>query len=398
MAAPAQPGAEGAAVDPPPPISRLTHDLLADILLRLPALDDIGRAAAAWPEFRGVVADASFKRRLRRARRAPLVGFLFCAFHPAEAPHSSAPCARALERAADLSFSFLHSPQPFTRWYPLDARGGLVVLGHTWSASFVVSDPLSRRSLLLPPLPDPVLAVALRQHPFLLPANNGDEDGEAAETEMAFQVGCMVEYEFEPGLVVAVPFVYSSGTRQWSKLLWGATVLELKPFYACGCFYWKFTRDTLFVLDTGANEFRLVGIPAMYGERDFVIAEAGEGRTGIYSLRHNDATASSSLICAVKNGEGDGVWWRFRRSIALPSHCRYSFAGASDRHLLLHGSPWHLHGTLPDEHQYYVSASGCGYFSVESDTLKIEKVCDLEPLVAAVPYTSFPPSLCLRTI
>ncbi|CAL5083457.1 unnamed protein product [Urochloa decumbens] len=391
MAAPAQPGAEVAVVDSPAPISHLTEDLLADILLSLPSLDDIGRAATTWPEFRDVVADPSFKRRLRRARRAPLVGFLFCTFHPAESPHSSAPCARALERAADLSFSYLHSPQPFTRWHPLDARDGRVVLGHAWSASFVVSDPLSRRSLLLPPLPDQALAVALRQHPFLLPAKDDEPD------ETAFEVGCMVEYEHEPGLVVAVPFVYSSTTGQWSKLLWGATVTDLKPFYACGCFYWKFTPDTLFVLDRRANEFRLVSIPALYGDNDFVIAEAGEGRTGIFTLLHIDSLASASLVCAVMNGEGNAVWWQFKGSITMPPHCIYSFAGASDRHLLLHGSPWHLHGTPPDEN-YFFNARGCGYFSVESDTLKMEKVCDLEPLVAAVPYTSFPPSLCLTTI
>ncbi|CAO1941628.1 unnamed protein product [Urochloa humidicola] len=395
MAVPAHPGAEGAVVDSPPPISRLNFDLLADILLRLPTLDDIGRAATAYPAFRDAVADPSFKRRLRRARRAPLVGFLFCTFHPAEAPHSSAPSARALERAADMSFSFLHSPQPFTRWYPLDARDGRVLLRHNWSNSFVVSDPLFRRSLLLPPLPDPVLAVALRQQPFLFPANGGED-----EAETAFKVGCMVEYEDEPGLVVAVPFVYSSATGQWSdQLLCGATLPELKPFYASGCFYWKFTPDKMFMLDAGTMEFYLAGIPILYGERDFVITEVGEGRTEIFALRHNDATASSSLICAVKNnGAGNAIWWQFRRSINLPAYCRYSFAGASDRHVLLHGSPWHLHGTPPDDEHYYVNAGGCGYFFVESDTLRIEKVCDLEPLVAAVPYTSFPPSLCLRSI
>jgi hypothetical protein len=42
--------------------------------------------------------------------------------------------------------------------------------------------------------------------------------------------------------------------------------------------------------------------------------------------------------------------------------------------------------------------SSSGYFSVESHTMKIEKVCGLRQLVDAVPYTSFPPSLCLPSI
>jgi len=77
----------------------------------------------------------------RRAHqhRAPFVGFLFCRFHPAEAPHS-APCAQALERAADLSFSYIHSSNSFTRQFPLDARDGRVMLGACTSAP-----PLHRR-------------------------------------------------------------------------------------------------------------------------------------------------------------------------------------------------------------------------------------------------------------
>jgi hypothetical protein len=380
---PTEPGAAAEVVDSPPPILRLASDTLADIFLRLPDLADIGRTAAACPAFRRVVSDPSFKRRLRRAHRAPLLGFLFCIFHPAEAPHSSAPFARALERAADLCFSYLHSPQPFTRWYPLDARDGRVVLGHTSSTSFVVADPLYRRCLLLPPIP--VLAAA-PQHPFLFPAT-GDEAS-------SFTVGCMAEGE--PGLMLA--FVYSSVTREWSDLHMVTTLSEPKPSYACGSFYWKFTADTLLVLDTHEMEFSFVEIPTTYGERDFVVAEAGEGRTGIFSIRHGDGwEASSSLICAIKQDAGDGegaagVKWHYKRRIALPPQYRHSFAGASDRHLLLHRAPRNLRTTTSDEN------SGSGYFSVESATLKMERVCGLGQLVDAVPYVGFPPSLCLPSI
>ena len=382
MALPAQPGT--VADDSSPPILRLAEDLLAKIFLLLPALADVESTALACPAFRRVVADRSFLRLLRRAHlhRAPFVGFLFCKFHPAEAPHSSAPCARALERAADLSFSYIHSTGSFTRWFPLDARDGRVVLGHGSSSSFVVCDPLYRRCLLLPPIPEPGAA---RQCPFLFPAK-GDE------AETSFKLGCMAE--FEPGLMLCL--VFSSSTGQWSNLRSDGILSKPKPFYACGCFYWKLTPDMLLVLDTRAMAmgFDVVEIPSTYGERDFVVAEAGEGRTGIFSLRHSYARAASSLICAVKQGAGAGVNWQYKRRLSLPPRFRYAFAGASDRHLLLHGSPWNHQEKASDEN----SDSGSGYFSVESHTMKIEKVCGLRVLVDAVPYTSFPPSLCLPSI
>jgi hypothetical protein len=43
-----------------PPLSRLTDDLLVDILICLPMLVDLGRAAAAYPTFRRIIASCSF--------------------------------------------------------------------------------------------------------------------------------------------------------------------------------------------------------------------------------------------------------------------------------------------------------------------------------------------------
>jgi hypothetical protein len=157
--------------------------------------------------------------------------------------------------------------------------------------------------------------------------------------------------EFEPGLMLGL--VFSSSTGQWINLQSDGLLSERKPFYACGCFYWNVTPDMLLLLDTRAMEtgFNLVKIPSTYGERDFVVAEAGEGRTGIFSLRHSNARAASSLICAVKQDDGDGagVSWQYKRRLTLPSQFRYAFAAARDRHLLLHGSPWNLQGTPSHE-------------------------------------------------
>ncbi|GJN32701.1 hypothetical protein PR202_gb21223 [Eleusine coracana subsp. coracana] len=75
-----------------PLILGLADDLLEDILLRVPTLADVGRVATVCRTFRRVIADRSFRRRLRSVHRAPFLGFfLRDKFHPAEAPHPSAP-------------------------------------------------------------------------------------------------------------------------------------------------------------------------------------------------------------------------------------------------------------------------------------------------------------------
>nr|CAB3458291.1 unnamed protein product [Digitaria exilis] len=357
----------------PPLILRLNEDLLAAIFLLLPVLADVGRTAVTCPAFHRVITDGSFLRRLRRTHPTPFLGLLFCRFHPAEVPHPSAPFARALERGADMSFSFLHSPLAFTRWFPMDARDGRVLLRHQSSRHFVVSDPISRRCLLLPQL-----MVVGSQHPFLFPSAAGDDKA----AEMSFKVGCMVGMEgdeHEPD--VKMLFVFSSETGQWRGLGRGAMVPDPKPFYACGRFYWKMADDTLFVYNPRAMpmpmelDCYLVKMPWRYGERDFVIAEVGEGRIGIFCLRHNDARAASSLICAIQRGHGEEEMnqWQFKRRIALPPQCRYSFAGATERYLLMHGAPtpWNRReGPPPDEN----SGVGIGYFTVETASMKIEKL------------------------
>uniref|UniRef100_A0A0A9BTU0 F-box domain-containing protein n=1 Tax=Arundo donax TaxID=35708 RepID=A0A0A9BTU0_ARUDO len=63
-------------LEAPAPALRLTDDLLADILIRLPTLADLGRASAACPTFRRVIADHSFLHRLRALHPPPLLGTL----------------------------------------------------------------------------------------------------------------------------------------------------------------------------------------------------------------------------------------------------------------------------------------------------------------------------------
>ncbi|CAL5072186.1 unnamed protein product [Urochloa decumbens] len=359
MASPEQPSAKRIAAPAPlPPLLRLNDDLLAEIFLRLPALADIGRAATACAAFRRVITDRTFLRRLRSVHPSPILGLLlFSSIHPVEPPHSDAPFARALQRAADTSFTFVPSAG---RWIPVDARDGRVLLEReSMSGDFAVCDPLSRRYLFLPQIPGrPAAQRRGRLEPFLVPTSD-----EYAET--SFKVVCVVECK--PGQLVA--FVFSSATEQWESLIVDAGVQPSFKFswssYACGCFYWK----------------------------DSVIVEAGEGSIGMITLYNSIISAASDLVYTVLEIDEEGnSMWQFKRRVRLPSQYIFSFADAMDRHLLLRGIPWNLHiGSSADE-------LDIGYFSVEFESMQIEKMCNLKHLLYAKLYTGFPPSLCLPSI
>ncbi|CAL5072187.1 unnamed protein product [Urochloa decumbens] len=388
MASPEQPSAKRIAAPAPlPPLLRLNDDLLAEIFLRLPALADIGRAATACAAFRRVITDRTFLRRLRSVHPSPILGLLlFSSIHPVEPPHSDAPFARALQRAADTSFTFVPSAG---RWIPVDARDGRVLLEReSMSGDFAVCDPLSRRYLFLPQIPGrPAAQRRGRLEPFLVPTSD-----EYAET--SFKVVCVVECK--PGQLVA--FVFSSATEQWESLIVDAGVQPSFKFswssYACGCFYWKVTGTNNFlVLDPRSMEFSSIDIPSDHGQQDSVIVEAGEGSIGMITLYNSIISAASDLVYTVLEIDEEGnSMWQFKRRVRLPSQYIFSFADAMDRHLLLRGIPWNLHiGSSADE-------LDIGYFSVEFESMQIEKMCNLKHLLYAKLYTGFPPSLCLPSI
>ncbi|OEL33486.1 hypothetical protein BAE44_0005495 [Dichanthelium oligosanthes] len=135
----------------PAPALRLTDDLLADILIRLPALADLGRASAACPTFRRVIASHSFLRRFRALHPRPLLGTVSgrCGpdFLPAQPPHPSAAAARAVAEAADFSCSFLPFPD---RWRCRDIRDGRALLSRIPERVAIIPGFYSRRDMPTP--------------------------------------------------------------------------------------------------------------------------------------------------------------------------------------------------------------------------------------------------------
>jgi hypothetical protein len=139
-----------------------SDDILAEIFIRLPTLEDLGRACASCPAFRRVITSHSFLRRLHALRPPSLLGFhsLYPLFYPAEPPHPSAPAASAVAEAADFKFSFL--PTRGKGWMARDGGDGLECFEGTDPTfnTIAVCDPLFRRYELLPPLPEDLAAAA----------------------------------------------------------------------------------------------------------------------------------------------------------------------------------------------------------------------------------------------
>ncbi|KAF8669225.1 hypothetical protein HU200_051556 [Digitaria exilis] len=396
----------------------LTDDLLSDIFLRLPEPADLVRTSAACVPFRRLVTDRAFLRRFRALHPAPLLGFLDVhnGFHPALPPHASAPAARAVSLAADFSLSFLPSSSSSTGrgWVVRDVRDGCVLLdrapdGGGDSPSFfteiAVCDPLHRRCVLLPAIPDDLAAAVdhpLRVEfdrwgePFLAPLGHGDDEASFAVIWMA---QCKAKL---------VAFAFSSTTGQWRAvaslpsrdLMSGVGVSSRSPAfsgrqYACGSFYWVMDwRDKLLVLDTRRMEFSIADLPPVCHRRQIAIVEAGGGRIGMFALRDHVADGAVSLHYTVRQDDAYGSsHWQMEKTIPLDPGFRHYIRGAMERYILLLRFPEHLSSA-----GVHVSSSAeiedLECFSMDVRTLQLEWVCQLKHhILRAYIYTNFPPSL-----
>ncbi|KAE8814211.1 hypothetical protein D1007_08252 [Hordeum vulgare] len=303
--------------------------LLEEILLRLSAPDDLARACAACTSFRRVIKGRAFRRRFRALHRPPLLGFMDAGgFHPAQAPHPSAPLASALApRAADFSFvpavvsssSYFMPPgvqddEEGPRWRPCDVRDGrdwrsiyprsvhmwtyrqdgcqVSILKDsremgdnelcdrlTWTkrercnaADFhlAVCDPLSSRYLLLPTIPEDLAAQpqeCLSEFEAVLDPNTSDDYGDQQpfRFKFKFKVICIARYTTK-----LVLFVLPSTTMQWSML--ESPISPSIQHMSCsdcarGCFYWTQPSgwsDHLMVLDARTLRFSTVDLLTGY--------------------------------------------------------------------------------------------------------------------------------------
>ncbi|CAN6168401.1 unnamed protein product [Urochloa humidicola] len=397
---------------PAPPVDSLTDDVLASILIRLPTLADLGRAATACPTFRRVIADPAFLRRMRALHPALLLGFLTCngGFRPTEPPYPSVPAARAVARAADFSYSFLPAP---SGWVVRDARDGRVLLarndgGDGTSASLAVCDPLFRRYVVLPPIPEDLAAAVQQPHlldferkfeVFLVPS----DQTEAAVAQTSFRVVWMAQCPTK-----LVTFIFSSVSGQWDAVA-SPTWIDLDPdksrvtmtrrllyfrSYAYGRFYWMMMSITpsFLVLDMARLEFSLLNYPSDFSGQASVIAEAGDGRIGMFSFNAKFGESFElDIFSTVRPIQSEGAKeWQTIRGAILPHQYRYQILGVVNAKLLVQGDLEFVDEDFLPLHVEVLS------IALNTD---YDSVCGkIDEALHPVPLLGYPPSLSSPSI
>uniref|UniRef100_A0A0A9GUB7 F-box domain-containing protein n=1 Tax=Arundo donax TaxID=35708 RepID=A0A0A9GUB7_ARUDO len=372
----------------------LPDELMEDIFLRLDGAGDLGRVSAACTSFRRVVSGRQFLRRFRSLHAPPVLGFLKFegpsgprprTLHHAEPPHRSAPAARALAQAADFAFSFLPDPDS---WQIRDARDGRFLLSSRTTADFgdlVICDPLHRRYVRIPTIPEDLTAGTSRfgWFPVLAPADDEEEE------ELSFGVIWMVQR----GSQVSA-FVFSSATGKWRGVTFHgwrcrAFLFTSCRHYAHGCLYLTYASfDNVLMLDTRRMEFSIVDLPHVSQHRQNAIVEAGEAKLGLLTLRG----CFFYLYCGTWRDNGVGTEeWQHEKTIPLPDGLRYAIIGAADGHLLLKGCS----GQLDSSGQQMQGQC----FTLKLKTMLVERLCVLNKHINdAHLYANVPPLLSLPSI
>ncbi|KAJ1286727.1 hypothetical protein BS78_03G374400 [Paspalum vaginatum] len=242
-----------------------------------------------------------------------------------------------------------------------------------------VCNPLTRRCLLLPPIPDDLLASFQAQKKnflhfdALLVPSMDEEDG------ASFKV---------IAVMLLLVFIFSSVTGQWSALKIpldeGDHVVTWFSNNTYGCFYCCVEPNyKCFKFDMSSMEFSAVDLPPGCDGSDFIIVEAGEGRLGMFILI-NDGTSVRYTIWQI-GGEMHDQSKMDNTILPLPVGYYYTIDGPYEGHIIISG------------YQSTSTEDFAIYFTLEIKTLKLERVCQTRSWLLC-PYFVFPPSMSQRRI
>ncbi|CAM0909168.1 unnamed protein product [Alopecurus aequalis] len=432
------------------PLREAPDDVVDEILLRLPCPSSLVRAAAACSSFRVLVSSPSFLRRhraLHPAESGPFLGVFSSVpasgkaegtFHPAGPPHPAAAAAGAVAGAADFSFAFLPGPpdadagaEPQSGWLVRDYRDGRFLLDRASSSpdsivtDLAVCDPVSRRYVLLPPIPEDLAATAKsplgvlggrrRCEPFLAPAAApGDGEDEEQPFAVIWTARC-------PRKVVALAF--SSRDGAWRALqspdcfvwksrrsLLGCPVNAVwnRRHYAHDRFYWvDCLTNRWLVLDMSAMELTVEEIPSpsRFWEENVAVVEGADGAVGVFTheLHRADGNASLNYYTILRDADSSAQSWQLEKTIPLPwstkhgrSHC---IRGAANGCLVIEVSLEDTSRRLISSHH---TTRDVELFTIDVRRFQLERVCRARCSGGGGdgwwPYFGFPPLLSLPTV
>lgn len=350
------------------------------------------------------------RKRRRTGRPPPLLGLAcYDGFYPAWEPHPSAKRALALARKADFEYHFVPwvPEEEAWGWFPLDARDGRVLIQSKYFPdngdftrpcfmNYAVCDPLFKRYVLLPPIPDDLTVNQGSLVNFGLCLVPSQED----DVDTSFRVICVAGYETK--LVV---FVFSSVTRQWgiaTSSNWTSLGAEETPnFYGLerfdyvdGCFYWTVpSADKILMLDALKMELSVINY-AHRVERGFraCVSVDREGTPGMLTVGEYLGNGKFRFSRIAKQSDHESPNERLSENIVqLPSdHNEYFTLGAAEGFIFLRGVP----GDDDDEEDSDWEPEEVDYYSLNVKTAEFEMVCtmDMDKCYDSVcPYFRFSP-------
>uniref|UniRef100_A0ACD5TMM8 Uncharacterized protein n=1 Tax=Avena sativa TaxID=4498 RepID=A0ACD5TMM8_AVESA len=348
---------------PPAPTTILTigDDLLLEILVRLPSLPSLVRAAFACRNFLHAVRSfPTFRPRFRALHPPPLIG-LFLKHRDGDIPSFAPlrgradPDSAAVVRRSDFFLTRLPDDQGV--WHINHCHDGYLLL-HNWkNRVFVAYNPLAG---VLHPIPRPPEAVR-----DLHIISSPEERHGSFRLVSAHEDGLQVR-----------PVVYSSDTGEWQVLPWveAATINKDHPDNDKNCLpptrgklvnrriYWT-SYGRMIVLDTTTLQFSSMDLPPlMYGQKPFMVGDTSDEKL--------------CVVCAVDDMIAVWVWraddgcverWMLDKQIEL-----------EDLHVMkmaaLNRGFVHLH-LMAVEQPDIVPL--CGFFSFCLETAELKKIFSL---------------------
>uniref|UniRef100_A0A0D9V173 F-box domain-containing protein n=1 Tax=Leersia perrieri TaxID=77586 RepID=A0A0D9V173_9ORYZ len=295
----------------------LNDDVLGEILVRLPSVAALARAACACARWRSLASSPAFLRRFRALHPSLLGHFatdhddesVLPMFHPARSQFDDG-CSDAAVRGGDFHLTHVDAN---AGWRLHDCRHGRLLFAN--ERDLLVYDPLSRRGVSIRrPSWDPDLSTHFTH---LLLADRTD----------SFRVVSVEHY----GEDAARGAVYSSRTGTWRRGRWDERVVNPKRPSECsyypgmqadGRVYWK-NRDTtrLQVFDAGDMRFSYVRLPdGVHPRSKYAIGEAEDGACCLVCLAdapHGAVFKAYRLRIVGKGSSSE--WWSWELDRRVPA-------------------------------------------------------------------------------
>ncbi|CAM0908577.1 unnamed protein product [Alopecurus aequalis] len=296
-------------------IAALDDDLLREILLRLPDLPCLGRAAFSCRAFRRAVRSSPAFRRSFRALHPPPLIALFLEPDMEVVPLFPSPCHRAdpdLLSADFFGIGLSRQGATGTGWdiefYNPSAEGYLILMNGSTDRRAAYS-PLTQALDLFIYQPD----ISFEFSTF------SSQDGHSPS-----RVVCV---RHERRLSQSTAFVFSSDTMEW-QISRKATLRSSESerirtsMVARGLIYWLgWISDQIVLFDTATSQSSLIDLPAPLktgssDESTFMLGETKDAKLCIVDIQEDD-TLVSWFMTAATDDDGVVERWMVYRKLSL---------------------------------------------------------------------------------